>query len=168
MLDPYSRGVLCALSALCILGVVTLSPLRARSSDEHRDIAQTPSRVAPLSVASAIDIVRDPFADRPAVIVQRERPAEVRSLQFATQVLPANLSTTTIPALPQGAQRQTVRVTAVVTGSHPYAMLDTAGEHQIKGLGDRVDGRPIVKIDLDGVTLEGGERLSVGTGDAAR
>ena len=84
------------------------------------------------------------------------------------QALPGNLPDGMIPSLPQDAQQQAARVTAIVTGSHPYAMLDMAGDHEIKGIGDRVDGRPIVAIDFDGVTLQGGERLSVATGDGTR
>ena len=53
------------------------------------------------------------------------------------------------------------RVSAIVTGAHPYAMLETGGMHLIKGVGDRIDGFAIISIEFDGVRLQNGQRLTV-------
>jgi hypothetical protein len=49
----------------------------------------------------------------------------------------------------------------VVTGAHPYALIERAGIHSIEGLGDRIGNSTIRTIDIDGVRLSSGERLSV-------
>jgi hypothetical protein len=159
-----SRGTIVVL-ALSIAGAIGLAP-----HPTQRSLAQAP-RTAHVRVAGraevlldAVAVRRDPFTEptAPAVlsatVPARTPPGET------IEPLPSNLVNDTIPALPGAAADPAAsgpRVSAIVTGPHPYAMLDTGGVHEIRGLGDRVGGIPIVAIDLNGVRLRDGERLMV-------
>ncbi len=179
MLDPFSRGAMLALP-LCVAALIALAPVRARSSIEER----APAVLSlPLPAASDPDeivaITRDPFAEPAASPVAATLPAssavgEASLRADAVGALPSNLASDPIPAIP-GSGRATgaaigggaatlagdPRITAIVTGAHPFALVETAGVHEIKGLGDQIAGQPIVGIDLDGIRLQNGARLSV-------
>jgi hypothetical protein len=185
MLDPLSRGAIVAMSVVCISGAVALTPLRARSSNDPNVLRQPEPAPLVATAVREITIRRDPFAGEPS-----NTPAAGSTTSRATSVstppaalaaaqalpglpggdigpLPGNLTNSTIPALPGAppAVAVTSRVTAIVTGARPYAMFDSAGYHEIKGVGDRVNGTPITAIDIDGVTLQSGARLRVAGGE---
>ncbi len=160
-----SRGGMVVLAALSIAGGIGLAPGPAQ-----RSFAQTP-RAPHLPVVQSAEVPldtvavrRDPFAEPTApAVLSATAPARTPPGE-SIEPLPSNLAHDTIPALPGAAPDPAgngPRVSAIVTGPHPYAMLDTGGVHEIKGLGDRVGGIPIVAIDLDGVRLRDGERLPV-------
>jgi hypothetical protein len=165
MLDPFSRGTMVALSALCVAGTIGLATQSARSSIQPR-AAQLAFGPIPDAPQPAGEIVRrDPFAEpAPAVAHAVPAPLSVSGDAGAVDSLPSNLAHDTIPAVPglePGMSAPQTRVTAIVTGAHPYAMLEAAGAHTIKGLGDRLDGVAITGIDIDGVALANGQRLRV-------
>jgi len=185
MLDPLSRGAIVAMSVAFISGAVALTPLRARSSNDpnvHNQLV-----LAPLVTTTVpeITIRRDPFggepSNTPAAGSTTPRGAPVSAAPTASSdsqalpvlpggdvgPLPGNLMNSTVPAIPgaSAAAGVTPRVTAIVTGARPYAMFDFAGNHQIKGVGDRVNGTPISAIDIEGVTLQSGARLRVTAGE---
>lgn len=180
MLDPFSRGTMLVLSALSIAGAIGLATQSARSSGEPHvpQFGLTAAFPAPRSARESV--LRDPFAEpaRTVAAVSAASPnvraasndgaLDGRSVALRADddltALPGNLPNETIPALPGAPSEsgtQTARVTAVVTGPHPYAMLERAGVHIIKGLGDRFDGVAITAIDISGVVLANGQRLRV-------
>jgi hypothetical protein len=137
MLDPLSRGAIVAMSVAFISGAVALTPLRARSSNDPNVHNQLVLAPLVTTTVPEITIRRDPFGGEPS----------------------------NTPAAGSTTPRGTPRVTAIVTGARPYAMFDFAGNHQIKGVGDRVNGTPISAIDIEGVTLQSGARLRVTAGE---
>ena len=56
---------------------------------------------------------------------------------------------------------QTARVTAVVTGAHPFALVEDAGTTRLVTVGDRIAGELIAAIDGRGVRLANGRLLAV-------
>ncbi len=66
------------------------------------------------------------------------------------------MSGTGIPANGLGA-----RVTAVVTGPHPYALVEEPGGTRIVAPGDTVDGERVAAITTAGVHLAHGTTLTV-------
>lgn len=177
MLDPFSRGAVVALTTLCFASLIALTPIRARSfvAENERQPAP-PGPRAPLDTLAIVPVARDPFDEPvghdamvPATSVSRS------PLRRAMGALPSNLRSDTIPGMPgsvsdsgapsepasAGSAATMSRVTAIVTGAHPYAMIETNGDHEIKGIGDRVGGVAIVAIGLDGLRLQNGQRLTV-------
>ena len=165
MFDLISRSAVVALSALCVAGAIKLAPGQAQSAPGAAAPRPLPSLVqlAAERVAS-VPVRRDPFAE-PAAGTQSVVPPAARTLAVEKmEPLPSNLPNDTIPALPGSAPDPAAsgsRVTAIVTGPHPYAMLETGGVHEIKGLGDAVGGVAIAAISIDGVRLRDGRRLAV-------
>jgi hypothetical protein len=167
MFDFLTRGAVVVLSALSVAGAIGLAPGPLQSPGAEAALRPLPplvgladDRIAPVTVG------RDPFAEPapPRAVPAASQAAPTPPVSGTTETLPSNLPNDTIPVLP-GSPPDPVaggpRVTAVVTGPHPYAMLETAGDHEIKGLGDRVGGVGIVAIDIDGVRLGDGRRLPV-------
>jgi hypothetical protein len=173
MLDPFSRGAVVTLCALCVAAALALAPIRARSSIDSAHLAGPSAPVGAATAAVPIEtVVRDPFAQpttaaaSPARAVPASAP-EPQARHFATdgiEPLPSNVGNDVVPVVPGNApqpEADTVAVTAVVTGAHPYAMVNTRGVHEIKGIGDRVDGSAVVAIDITGIRLQNGIRLAV-------
>jgi hypothetical protein len=176
MLDSYSRAAIVALTALCAAGAFALAPIGARSS-----IEPTPPRLASIDMPIALEpsnpatITRDPFSEPLAHPAPTLAPAYTpTSAQIGTlgvaasagpvgETLPSNLANDTIPAIPgtPDASVAGARVTAIVTGARPFAMIELGGVHQIKGIGDHIGGQTIVAISIDGVRLSNGDRLAV-------
>lgn len=174
MLDLFSRSAIVGMSLVCVIGAVALAPARARSSDSPRPASAAPFGVSDAPVPAAdIPIVRDPFTGEPSsrstVATAALPPASAPALPRGdVGPLPSNLANPAIPTVPADATPASTatatRVTAIVTGAHPYAMVETAGNHEIKGIGDRIAGTPIAAIAIDGITLVGGQRLDVASG----
>jgi hypothetical protein len=166
MLDPFSRGAIVALLALCAAGAFVLAPVRVRSSIETAQQRALASVVTatPSGTDTIVAIQRDPFAE-PVTGQMTAVLARAPGMPHGPiGALPSNLSSDTIPSMPGGEPIpafEAPRITAIVTGAHPYVMLDTGGVHEIKGIGDRVHGIAIVSIDIDGIRLQSGERLTV-------
>jgi hypothetical protein len=59
-----------------------------------------------------------------------------------------------------------VRVTAVVTGAHPFALVDEPGTTRLVTVGDRVAGQTIAAITADGIRLANGAVLTVAPGSS--
>ncbi|MGD0473589.1 MAG: hypothetical protein ABSB70_10255 [Candidatus Velthaea sp.] len=172
MFDLSSRSAIAMLSALGAAAAIGLTP-----SPPQRLLVATAGPPLPRVLQSVADpvapvlVVRDPFAEpTPPAVLAATLPVRLPHRQFGPQLsetvepLPNNLASDTIPALPDSApdpDPAAPRVSALVTGPHPYAMLDTGGIHEIKGLGDRVGGVTIVSIGLDGVRLRDGKLLGV-------
>jgi hypothetical protein len=166
MLDPFSRGAIVALSALCVVGILALAPVGVRSSIEDVHVQPPPLAVTAADrTGPVVAIQRDPFTEPIASVAPASAEvARASGGQGALGPLPSNLSSDTIPAVPGTSPNSSdaaPRVSAIVTGAHPYAMLETGGMHLIKGVGDRIDGFAIISIEFDGVRLQNGQRLTV-------
>jgi hypothetical protein len=171
MLDPFSRNTLVAVAGLCVAATIALAPIRARSSIESPASAplSVPRDASGDEAVTSIAVARDPF-DEPGPGAANARaagsaanPASPAS-EMSLEPLPANVTDPIVPAMPGAAADAggtSTRVTAVVTGAHPYALIERAGIHSIEGLGDRIGNSTIRTIDIDGVRLSSGERLSV-------
>jgi hypothetical protein len=167
MLDSFSRAAIVGLIALSVAGAVALAPVRAHDSTMHAP----PSRIVAAAQAPApvaVAIARDPFAE-PAAAPAPATQAAAQPIAGHGPIgpLPSNLSTDVIPAVPGTAAESSgtsPRITAVVTGAHPYALVETDGVHEIKGIGDRIGGSPVTAIDLDGIRLQNGERFAIARG----
>jgi hypothetical protein len=68
------------------------------------------------------------------------------------------------PGAPNGTlplAAQTARVTAVVTGAHPFALVEDAGATRLVTVGDRIAGDAIAAITAGGVRLANGSVLAI-------
>lgn len=161
MLDRFSRTAIVGFSALCIWGAFAFAPQRARGSVAVS--VPIPGLIEPReAVAAPVPVRRDPFAEPAATYAPAVANSALGLPRSAGTVgpLPPNLSDDGVPAMP-APSNGSVRITAVVTGAHPYALIDNGGVHAIKGLGDRIAGVPIDAIDLDGIRLHDGTHLFV-------
>jgi hypothetical protein len=170
-LDAGSRTALAAAAFAAFGAAFVTTPIVARG-DAGVVAIPIPS-VAPLPAQIALaDVVprRDPFAggDTPAT---RPSPGSPQT-SIAMPALPALPQ---IPAalrpLPPNAgagdaafpfatgARTSAVVTAVITGPHPFALVDDGGATRVLTVGDRIDGDAIAAIDADGVRLSGGTAL---------
>jgi hypothetical protein len=57
--------------------------------------------------------------------------------------------------------RTTATVSAVITGPHPFALVDDGGATRMLTIGDRIAGEQVVAIDATGVRLSSGTVLRV-------
>jgi len=166
MFDSISRGAIVALSVLSVAGAIKLAPGPVQSAGAETAVRPLPTIHVAGERVALVTVQRDPFAEPapPSPIPAAAPPAPRTLVSEKMETLPGNLANDTIPAVP-GSTADPVangpRVTAIVNGPHPYAMLETGGVHEIKGLGDPVGGVAIVAIAIDGVRLRDGRRLAV-------
>ncbi len=59
-----------------------------------------------------------------------------------------------------------MRVTAIITGAHPSALVDENGTARIITVGDTFAGARVTRIDVRGVRLGNGFTLAVAAADA--
>ena len=64
----------------------------------------------------------------------------------------------TIP-VPAPAQQPPARVTALITGTHPFALIDEGGTTRLVTLGDRIGDDAVTAISGTGVRLANGRLL---------
>jgi hypothetical protein len=165
-LDRSSRLALSAAAFAAFSAAYVTLPLAARSESR----ALTPAIAAPPRPHERTTLVvvprRDPFDDPPSS--QRDetgmtRPhGDVRNVPAIPPILgplPANAGA----AAGGFVAPQQLRVAAVVTGDHPYALVDEAGTTRIVSTGDRIAGATIVDIRSDGVHLVTGEIVPIAT-----
>ena len=171
MLDSLSRAAIVMMSGLCIIVAVAFAPVRARGSSAFAlPVRAQIDSLANTPAPDAVDVRRDPFSGEPPPSAAANAAPTAALPPTGIGPLPSNLPSSTIPAIPgtATADRGSIELTAIVTGAHPYALVASGGSHEIKGIGDRVHGTPIVAIDIHGITLSSGERLTVATGDSSR
>jgi hypothetical protein len=167
VLHPVSRAALAAAAFLCFGGAFVTTPIAARGAASALSPARTPSpRDEPPPIAG-VTPKRDPFAGEPPATPRAAQPvapaSSLRSFALAVPpgvtALPPNAGAGSMPS-PFGAPAvRAARVTAVVGGTHPYALLDDAGAIRIVTTGDRIDGDTIVAIDADRIRLAHGAAL---------
>lgn len=175
-LDRSSRALLAALAFGAFGAAFVTTPIVARGA--AGPIAGAALTVTPLPSRTAVAVVlphRDPFADGDAPAVRSSAsPAHAPNAfpaipSFAVPPIPAALR-----ALPPNAGAaasespfaNTARVTAVVTGPHPFALVDDAGTTRVLTVGERIGAAAIVAIDAAGVRLTDGTKLPVAAASA--
>jgi hypothetical protein len=163
-LGRTERVVLLATGTLALAGAFVTAPFVARGSAGHDGDALDAFASAPRAIAeipAPLHPRRDPFAGEEGPTTSSPSPAPASSLPPIAAV-PAGL-----PILPPNAAAPastSVRIAAVVTGPHPFALItDESGPHLI-ARGDRLEGSVVTTIDGAGVTLADGSRLPLRSG----
>jgi hypothetical protein len=170
VLGPHSRLVLAGAAFASFAASFVATPLVARSAADlpaHSPLPATPSP----AVSSRVPIVprRDPFAgDVPATSPLASPPSAALALPAIPATLRPLPPNAGAPPLPFEIVVQQTRVTAVVTGTHPFALVDEAGSTRIVTLRDRLAGETIVAITSRGVQLERGRLLAVDPASSAQ
>jgi hypothetical protein len=161
-LTRYSRAAIVAAALACFSGAFALAPLSARSAANSQSPldAPVPAASRALGSVSVISPRRDPFAGAPENDAATTTPGTqlIPRIPAGIGGLPSNL-TGMIPLVPGAGvagRSEPTRISAVVTGVHPYALVVENNETVIKAVGDKIDGLAIVGITIDGVMLEGG------------
>ncbi|HTD36019.1 MAG TPA: hypothetical protein VK669_00790 [Candidatus Limnocylindrales bacterium] len=183
MLAGSSRAVLAVAAFTSFAGAFVTAPIAARGAGD------TPAAVVPLATPAAapralIVVVprRDPFAGAPPADARRgsavatpamssaapersgDMPERIMPLPSSLGPLPPNAGAGeaarpfAIPA-PAPAQRPPARVTAVITGTHPFALIDEGGTTRLVTLGDRIGEDAVAAISGTGVRLANGRTL---------
>ncbi|MEA2784509.1 MAG: hypothetical protein QOF71_613 [Candidatus Eremiobacteraeota bacterium] len=160
-LDAVSRAALAAMAFAAFGAAFVTTPMTARG-DAGVFTGPLPS-VTALSHGTALTEViprRDPFAGGEAPAVRSSAVPPIPQIPAALRPLPPNAgaSGTGFPFSPVAGS--TAAVTAVITGTHPFALIDDGGTTRMLTVGDRVAGEAIVAIDADGVRLSGGTALA--------
>lgn len=156
-LDDARRRRLLTWSALCCAVSLCLAPIAGRSSFElageraaFNSRFTTPT-LQPIWTPKPVSVARDPFMPEAGMQVTQGDP-----LGFA---LPPNRGAAGTPL--QGGAFETPRVTAVVTGALPRALIDDGTQVRVVAVGDMLAGSRVIAIDQSGVHLQTGAVLSV-------
>jgi hypothetical protein len=155
-LDRRSRAAIAGGGLLAFAVAFASMPILAGGHEAV--VAPTPRgpvATAPPTPQAVVAPQRDPFAGGPPDAKTASRPS-----QAAVPVPPLPPIPATIGPLPanDGAAGEpplqtTPRVTALVAGAHPYALVDENGRTRIVAPGDRLGGDRVVAIDVTGVHL---------------
>ncbi len=171
-LDGRSRA-LCACAAFAAFaGAFVTAPFAARGASGFDGSALPRAAVTASAAPFAVVLPRrDPFAGEssaaPSQATGNADTGTARTpvstpavppfpqIPAAIQALPPNAGASgTVPPFPAAA-----RVTAVITGAHPFALVDEAGTTRLVTLGDRVGGNAVTAIGSGGVRLADGSTL---------
>jgi hypothetical protein len=177
-LDTTSRTLL-ATAAFASFGAAFVTTPLVAPSEAGMLVGAAPSVVTLPRPTPFADVIprRNPFAGDDAPARPNTAVAQTQAVQTATSSLPQIPAMPQIPAalrvlppnagagadlfpLPAGARTDAV-VTAVITGPHPFALVDEAGTTRVLTIGDRIGGNAIAAIAVDGVRLSNGTRLPV-------
>jgi hypothetical protein len=160
-LDRNSRVALAFAALLAFAGAFSTTPSTATGA--AAPVTLSIGRRAEAKSAGVAMVVprRDPFAGGVrAVVAPVVRPVTV-------PVFPA-VPSALGPLPPNAGARGSLfsfapsdHVSAVVTGSHPVALIDDGSTTRVVEVGDRYDGASIVAIDASGVHLSGGATVPV-------
>ncbi len=172
-LHAASRTLLAAAAFASFGAAFVTTPMVARGDAGVSAGLQPPVTVRPVTtILTEIVPQRDPFAggDAPALhssAAPQQAPVTMPALPLpqipaALRALPPNAGAGDT-AFPFGAAvaRSSAVVTAVITGPHPYALVDEGGTTRVLTVGDRIDGDAITAIGAGGVRLSRGTLLAV-------
>jgi hypothetical protein len=155
-----SRLALGAAALAAFSAAYVTTPIVARSQSTSR-AEGVPARASASPEARAVVVAprRDPFAGAPVAetpgsspAAPRESAARMPSVPAAIGPLPPNAGAGGGPFPPTPA----MRVTAIMTGAHPFALVDDGGTTRIVTTGDEFGGASIAAIRTDGVHLASG------------
>lgn len=169
-LDTVSRTLLAAAAFAAFAGAFVTTPIVAHGAGSV--VADPLPPVTPLSARTAFaDVMpqRDPFSggDPPAAPSGAAAPPSPVTVPVppqppfpaALRPLPPNAGAGDGAFPFATATHSMPTVTAVITGPHPFALVDASGTTRVMTIGDAVDGAAIVAIGGDGVRLVGGTLL---------
>jgi hypothetical protein len=156
------RPLLVAASLACFAAAAVLAPTGARSQLDFQprpspDAAGATTAPPPVAIAPE----RDAFAPRAALDEDPRPPLPVPPVPLPPL---RPLTVTNAPPRPVAVSR----VTAIVTGAQPAAIVDTGTGLRLVTTGDALDGSTIAAIDDDGVRLTDGRRRSLEPAPADR
>jgi hypothetical protein len=146
------------------------TPIVARSQSGSLDHAPVRASAAPEPRTVIVAPRRDPFAGAPIAEVgasaagPSEPAPRMPSVPAAIGPLPPNAGAGSGP-FPLAAP---LRVTAVMTGAHPFALVDEGGTTRIVTTGDEFGGAVIAAIRFDGVHLASGAIVPLATPPSAQ
>jgi hypothetical protein len=159
-----SRVTLGCMAVVAFAGALRVAPTTAQIRDP---LPTAPATSAPNVARIAVVFPRrDPFAGGFAVVSpvgprkSNETEASVASIPPIPAILaplPPNAGASMSPL----GTTSTERVSAVVTGSHPFALLEDGPTALLLSIGDDHDGRRISAIDQSGVHLNDGTLLKL-------
>ena len=173
-LDRTSRTLLATSAFAAFTGAFVSAPFVARGAADDHVVRTAPA--TPAATAGAFALVlprRDPFAgDPPAThpssppMAPIEAMPPISDIPAAIRPLPANAGASgfALPFTPPSSTSITSsppRITAVVTGAHPFALVDEGETTRVVTVGDRIQGVTIVGITIGGIRLSDGTRLSI-------
>lgn len=161
-LDRTSRAALAGAALLAYAGAFSTAPTTASVATVARAAALTDK--VPQAVRLVVVVPhRDPFAGgMPAAVHIATAPPIAAPPPFP--VIPPSLGPLPPNAGARGAPfpfSPAERVSAVVTGARPFALIDGGSTTQLVTVGDRYAGERIVAIDTGGVHLQSGITLPV-------
>jgi hypothetical protein len=148
------RPLFAAAALLCYAAAIILAPTGARSQLDSRarvaDVAEARVEPAPPAIAPE----RDAFAPRASV---EDDPPPV------PPAAPAQLPRLPVSHLAPAPAPSAVasHLAAIVTGTHPTAIVDSAEGSRLVSIGDALDGSTVVEIATDAVVLANGKRLTL-------
>jgi hypothetical protein len=148
-LGTRSRGLLAGGALLALAAAYATTPIVARSA--AGPLPAIPS-VAPRPAAEArLAVVlprRDPFTAEPEATAQRApEVAALARIPAAINALPPNPGAAAL--LPPTA----LRVTAIISGRRPYALVEEDGGTRMVSVGDLLHGERVVAIAADEIRL---------------
>ena len=172
-LGPCSRGACAGAALAAFAAAFAAAPLVARGSARTAAIPAAPSPSPPPAPFAIVLPRRDPFAggvpplrravqalgNASAPAARTAYAAPGFALPFAVPGSPGLL----VPGAPLSAPSQPgPRVTAVVTGAHPSALVEEGAGTRVVTVGDALAGDRVRAIAVDGVRLEHGALLPLG------
>jgi hypothetical protein len=161
-LDRTSRVALACAGLIAFAGAFSTAPTTAHGEPVPTVIA---TATVPASTPTRFVVIeprRDPFAGgMPPAVEPAPRTAVTQppfpAIAPVLGPLPPNAGAGG-GAFPFPAAEH---VSAIVTGAHPFALIDDGSTTRLITIGDRCGGQRIVTIDPDGVHLEDGTTLPV-------
>jgi hypothetical protein len=187
-LDRRSRTAFALAAFAAFAGAYVTTPIAARSAaGTTPTVAPLPAPVPEPSRFAVVLPRRDPFAgalDTAAAGSARSDDARLSmpsngpndaTWPHGLAPLPPNagaaamappFATVAAQSLAPAAQPLSARATALITGAHPYALLDDAGTTRLVTLGDRIGGTTIAAIFASGIRLADGRTLPLVTDPA--
>jgi len=149
----HERWALAALGAGACASALAMSIDDARGAARSAGFRKPPASTAPPASRGVLPL-RDPFQGDPALTSAAAPPARPLPIPSLLVVTPPPLAAFAagIPAM---------RVTATVTGAHPFAVLEDSNAARIVTVGDDVGARVVTAIDADGLHLSDGTTLPV-------
>lgn len=164
-LSRRRRNAVAAAGIGAFAAAFALLPTQAGSRLPRTLVLPAPQREPVVGLPPAIVPARDPFAAR---VVESPEPALPRRLPDLARILPLPPNAAAGP-FPFGAPpAQRTRLLAVVTGPQPRAVVDENGTSRLLGIGERVDGARIARVDPGGVTLDDGRRILLSVAEGLR
>lgn len=181
--NPLNRAVLAGAAFASFAGSFVTTPLTARG--DTRTVVGSFAAPRPFATPAGFAAIlprRDPFAGDPPP--RRNDGARASAIPISAPPFPASSSTAANAAIPAGlaplppnagatgtplsiahagapaasaAQpSETVRVTAIVTGAHPYALVDDGPTARLVTVGDRIGDDTVAAISAGGIRLAHG------------